>query len=807
MSNGIDAAEEEVHIVGSSRAQRLSKLDAYKVGNGGGREVDVIAHGVELGVGLDVLCELDWEDISTLASVIESGSIPVSPGSPENVINVCLFNSLVLSSVVLRTVGPLIAPFEAAIKVKSLPVIPRSTSLFLVSICIHPRGRSSYILFVFGLRRARCSRDLFCLVSFRSTRGAWKPQADLELARRNDPPPFRRRRTFLFSKVKKWMGQLLYNASMSSFFTLPGGPKKRKRIQDATEAPKKRQATSKAPSSKQPRAKPAHRKPQKDESISGSEDDSGSASAAELSDAEVESESEVSVSGEETAASRRLRLAEQYLTNIRNEVEDNEIGFDAEEIDRDLIAERLQEDAAESKGRIYRKLADEMDFGGASHSTFGWDGLTFTSVAVCEPWLYTVSKDLGLGKWRIQGLPKDQYPPREKKRRRRRKKKVEKLPPPPRKKPTQVVFVRGDKRKAKDNSYQGHTDIILTVVASQDGKFVVTGGRDRKIIVWEAETLKPLKVFSQHRDAVTGLVFRRGTNQLYSCSKDRTLKVWSLDELAYVETLFGHQDEVVDVAALAQERCISVGARDRTARLWKVVEETQLVFRGGGSGEKKSKHSTASGTQPALEGSMDRVAMIDEEIFITGGDNGSLSLWVIHKKKPIFSIPLCHGMDPALPTDEASAEKHPGSAIIPSPQPRWVTALTTIPYSDVILSGSWDGYIRAWKVSADKKSIERVGVLGPGGIVEGSGVNGFDHDMETTEQPVAAKGVVNDIAVFERGDRGRDGACIIAALGKEHRLGKWKKVRGKNGAVVFEVPKLERLKTNGVTGADSMDHQ
>ena len=42
-------------------------------------------------------------------------------------------SSRVLSSVALRTVAPRIAAFEAAIRVKSLPVIPRSTSLSYVS--------------------------------------------------------------------------------------------------------------------------------------------------------------------------------------------------------------------------------------------------------------------------------------------------------------------------------------------------------------------------------------------------------------------------------------------------------------------------------------------------------------------------------------------------------------------------------------------------------------------------------------------------------------------------------------------------
>lgn len=56
-------------------------------------------------------------------------SILVSPGSPENAIMVCLLSGLVLSSDALRTVAPRIAALDAAIKVKSLPVIPKRTSL------------------------------------------------------------------------------------------------------------------------------------------------------------------------------------------------------------------------------------------------------------------------------------------------------------------------------------------------------------------------------------------------------------------------------------------------------------------------------------------------------------------------------------------------------------------------------------------------------------------------------------------------------------------------------------------------------
>ncbi|KAK0110958.1 pre-rRNA processing protein [Cadophora gregata f. sp. sojae] len=614
---------------------------------------------------------------------------------------------------------------------------------------------------------------------------------------------------------------------MSSFFTLPSA-KKRKRIDTSTSnsAPKKRIASTSTASKSKP-SKPAPRKPQRDESISGSDDESDGGRAREddmdldLADGSS-SEEEGGSDAEETAAERRLRLAERYLSNIRNEVEASATNadpsaFDAEEIDRDLIAERLIEDVAESKGRLYRNLAGELDFENATHSWFRWNSETVTSIATCSPWAYTVTKDLGLSKWRIQDLPSQQWLLKKGKR------KSKKPPPPPKRKPEQTLFVRGDRRESKNNSYQGHVDTILTVAASQDGKFVVTGGKDRRIVVWDAATLKCLRVFSQHRDSVYGLAFRRGTNQLYSASKDRTIKIWSLDELAYVETLFGHQDEVVDVSALAQERCISVGARDRTARLWKVVEETQLVFRGGGA-EKKSRSKTSSSSNPSRpsvqEGSIDRVAMIDEEMFVTGSDNGSLSLWVIHKKKPLFVLPFCHGVDPALQLEDVSAEKNPDQKVRPQATPRWITALATIPYSDVILSGSWDGEVRAWRVSEDRKRIEALGTLGSEGIVPHTtrpsselqnGETSLNTNGDVTTEPDAVsptapvRGVINDISLFERGDRGKDGVCVVVAVGKEHRMGRWKKVDGgKNGGVVFEIPRIgsEVEKTNGVVDAE-----
>lgn len=111
--------------------------------------------------------------------------------------------------------------------------------------------------------------------------------------------------------------------------------------------------------------------------------------------------------------------------------------------------------------------------------------------------------------------------------------------------------------------------------------------------------------------------------------------------MGYVETLFGHQDHILSVDALRGETCVSVGGRDKTVRFWKIVEETQLVFRGGGRSrirevldgglrgdDEGDDPDEAEGeraketTKKFIEGSIECVAMIDETTFVSGGDSG-----------------------------------------------------------------------------------------------------------------------------------------------------------------------------------------
>lgn len=103
--------------------------------------------------------------------------------------------------------------------------------------------------------------------------------------------------------------------------------------------------------------------------------------------------------------------------------------------------------------------------------------------------------------------------------------------------------------------------------------------------------------------------------------------------MSYIETLFGHQDKITAIDSLQKERAVTCGSRDRTCRMWKIVEESQLVFRGGGgglaitedlvvldelskTGQKREKDNGLSG------GSIDALCMLEEEYFVCGSDTG-----------------------------------------------------------------------------------------------------------------------------------------------------------------------------------------
>lgn len=513
----------------------------------------------------------------------------------------------------------------------------------------------------------------------------------------------------------------------------------------------------------------------------------------EVSDEEDALESEEEFEGENPADKRR-RLAKQYLENLKSEANDiltdnrnaeekdlNNLkertideynNFDAGDLDKDIIASRLKEDVAEQQGRVFRYFGDKLLISEAKQSFTRVGENNLTCISCFQPVLnkytfeessngdknkgrlfaYTVSKDLQLTKYDITDFSK---------------------------RPKKLKYAKGGakyiptSKHEYENTTEGHYDEILTVAASPDGKYVVTGGRDRKLIVWSTESLSPVKVIptKDRRGEVLSLAFRKNSDQLYASCADFKIRTYSINQFSQLEILYGHHDIVEDISALAMERCVTVGARDRTAMLWKIPDETRLTFRGGDEPQKLlrrwMKENAKEGEDGEVkypdeseaplffcEGSIDVVSMVDDSHFITGSDNGNICLWSLAKKKPIFTERIAHGILPEPSFNDISGETDEelrkrqlqGKKLL---QPFWITSLYAIPYSNVFISGSWSGSLKVWKISDNLRSFELLGELS------------------------GAKGVVTKIQVVESGKHGKEKFRILASIAKEHRLGRW----------------------------------
>jgi ribosomal RNA-processing protein 9 len=344
-----------------------------------------------------------------------------------------------------------------------------------------------------------------------------------------------------------------------------------------------------------------------------------------------------------------------------------------------------------------------------------------------------------------------------------------------------VKVIAGARRKVK--KFEGHTDNVMCLAISSNGQFLASGGKDKNIIIWKLPSLEYVGELKQHKDTVTALCFRKDSLDLYSASLDRMIKVWNVESMGYVETLYGHQDGILGLSSLAKEQCVSVGGRDRSLRCWQIINSGQLILRGGMQSKYiLPKDYDLSNTLEQvvdnldhveeadndkgkilkyMEGSLDCCGHIDEDHFVSGGDSGTLSVWSITRKKPVFNLNLAHGINPE------------------NLQPYPILSIAICPYTDVVITGSYSGAVKFWKINTQGKfNVEELISY----EVEGY-INGISICMSNESPKADLEGKTPEFTA-------------LLAVGRHFSHGRWNFEKfGRNGFQKIVVPLENKPKT------------
>jgi len=177
-----------------------------------------------------------------------------------------------------------------------------------------------------------------------------------------------------------------------------------------------------------------------------------------------------------------------------------------------------------------------------------------------------------------------------------------------------AIFSTDDGQELK--AFQGHADVLYDAAISPDGKTLATCGYDRKIILWDIETRKPLHEMTGHNGAVYDVGFSPDSRFLVSGSADDTCKVWRVSDAMRLDTLPQPLKEVYCCAFSPDGKTIVAGGADNNLRVWKFVSQ---------DGPKINPMIHA---RFAHEGPVQRLVFADDgKKLVTVGNDLAVKLW------------------------------------------------------------------------------------------------------------------------------------------------------------------------------------
>jgi len=122
----------------------------------------------------------------------------------------------------------------------------------------------------------------------------------------------------------------------------------------------------------------------------------------------------------------------------------------------------------------------------------------------------------------------------------------------------------------------GHTDLVWSVAISPDGRYALSGSRDKTLKLWNVSSGAEIRTFQGHTASVRSVAFSHDGSYALSGSDDNTLKLWEVSNGVEIRTFQGHTAYVRSVAFSHDDRYALSGSDDGTLKLWEVSSGAEI---------------------------------------------------------------------------------------------------------------------------------------------------------------------------------------------------------------------------------------
>ena len=132
---------------------------------------------------------------------------------------------------------------------------------------------------------------------------------------------------------------------------------------------------------------------------------------------------------------------------------------------------------------------------------------------------------------------------------------------------------------------KAHSESVTSMsIPFENPNIIVSGSRDKTIIVWEINkteelSIVPLKRLKGHSHFVSDVKFSSDGQFCISSSWDNSLRLWDIGSGKTIQNFLGHQKDVLSLCFSKDERQIISGSRDGTIKLWNTVGKCKKTFK------------------------------------------------------------------------------------------------------------------------------------------------------------------------------------------------------------------------------------